>query len=114
MRSLLLVAAALAVAVLPACSTDYPADPVAVSAAEASRLTELVEAQTANPLSTLSAEDRGKLEAYASMASDLVANGAVSRDAVTVPALVADAELNYGIEITQAQAAALRDQILTR
>jgi len=106
MRSLLLVAAALAVAVLPACSTDYPAEPVSVSAS--------VPSEATDPLSTLSAEDRSKLEAYASMASDLVANGAIDPAAVTVPALVADAELNYGIEITQAQAAALRDRILTR
>lgn len=119
MRTLLAAAALAALAVLPACSVESgpvpatpPIQPIGTPELSVATLQPVATVPTPDALATLTEDERGKLEVYAKMARSFVLNGTVDPAAVTPAALVADAQLNYGIHLTTAQAEVLRDRIL--
>lgn len=52
------------------------------------------------------------VQTYAAMARGLVANGAIPRDKVTLEIIQEDVQREYGIQLTAAQAEAVRSEVL--
>jgi septal ring-binding cell division protein DamX len=107
-RYLLTLAAVAAVSLSTvACSSDLPSDPAPITPDRT-----VSAAPTTTALDTLTADERQTIAIYVSFARSMVDSGAVTRAGVTAEAVAADLVLNYDMHVTEAQAAAVRDEIL--